>query len=226
MDWAVATPDAYHGVLTIEDIAGGPGRTATYLKDDKSGIRFSKNRTVWAPAAGRDGEPSLRVDYQGTAYVGAIRGLTGGNDLWRFDLNADPMMRTATARLDPNGIPFNPAWMGQPDAIAPNNQEDLGGVVAGKWDIPAVGHKPSALNSTGPPLVATTSLIAANVSAQRSTDRGETFLNNRLKTPPSRWMTVSGMNSTVVTSCISATASSSECRRRPSFTSIVPRTVA
>ena len=180
--WAVATPDAYHGVLTIEDIAGGPGRTATYLKDDKSGIRFSKNRTVWAPAAGRDGEPSIRVDYQGTAYVGAIRGLTGGNDLWRFDLNSDPMMRTATARFDPNGIPFNPAWMGQPDAIAPNNQEDLGGDGGGDMDI-AVGHKPSLLNPTGPPVVATTSLIAANVSAQRSTDRGETLMNNPVGNP-------------------------------------------
>jgi hypothetical protein len=175
--WAVATPDPYHGVLTIEDIGGSPERTATYLKDDKSGIRFSRNRTVWAPAAGRDGEPSIRVDYQGTAYVGAIRGLTGGNDLWRFDLNSDPMLRTATVRFDPFGNAFNPAWMGQPDAIAPNNQEDLGGDGGGDMDI-AVGHKPSALNPTGPPVVATTSLMAANVSAQRSTDRGETFVNN------------------------------------------------
>lgn len=175
--WAIATPDPYHGVLTIEDIPINPDRTAMYLKDDRSGIRFSKNRTVWAPAAGRDGEPSIRVDYQGTAYVGAIRGLTGGNDLWRFDLKTDPMLRTATARFDPDGNAVNPAWKGQPDAIAPKNQEDLGGDGGGDMDI-AVGHKPSALNPTGPPVVATTSLLAANVSAQRSTDRGETFTNN------------------------------------------------
>ena len=47
----------------------------------------------------------------------------------------------------------------------------------------AVGHKPSALNPTGPPVVATTSLIAANVSAQRSTDRGETLVNNPVGNP-------------------------------------------
>lgn len=174
--WAVATPDPYHGVLTIEDI-GGSGRSATYVKDGKSGIRFNRNRTVWAPAAGRDGEPSIRVDYEGTVYVGAIRGLTGGNDLWRFDLESDPMLRTATARFDASGNAVNPAWKGQPDAIAPNNEEDLGGDGGGDMDI-AVGHKPSLLNPGGPPVVATTSLMAANVSAQRSTDRGETFMNN------------------------------------------------
>ena len=180
--WAVATPDPYHGVLTIENIGGNTDRTATYLKGDKSGVRFSRNRTVWAPAAGRDGEPSIRVDFKGTAYVGAIRGLTGGNDLWRFDLESDPMLRTATARFDPSGNASNPAWKGQPDAIAPNNREDLGGDGGGNMDI-AVGHKPSALNPTGPPLVATTSLMAANISAQRSTDRGETFLNNPVGNP-------------------------------------------
>ena len=107
------------------------------MKDDKSGIRFSKNRTVWAPAAGRDGEPSIRVDYQGTAYVGAIRGLTGGNDLWRFDLNSDPMMRTATARFDPNGIPFNPAWMGQPDAMHQTIRKTLEVTAVATWTSPS-----------------------------------------------------------------------------------------
>jgi hypothetical protein len=175
--FAVAPGDPYHGVLQLEQIPSNPSRTATHIKADKSGLKFSKNRTVYAPAATRDGEPSIRVSYQGVAFVGAIRGLTGGNDLWRFDLNTDPFLKSATPTLTSGGFGANPAWKGQPDAIAPNNEEDLGGDGGGDMDI-AVGFKPSAPNPTGPPIVATTSLVAANISSQRSTDNGETFTNN------------------------------------------------
>lgn len=181
--WAVATPDAYQGVASLENIGGGPERTASYIKGKKSGLRFSRNRPVYAPGAGQDVEPSARVDFMGNAYVGGIRGLTGGNDLWRFDLNPqssayDPFLRAATPRFDANGNAQNPAWLGQPDALSPDNDSDLGGDGGGDLDI-AVGFLPPAGSPPGtPPIVATTSLLAANVSAQRSTDGGRTFVNN------------------------------------------------
>src|SRR5207249_7687847 len=49
--------------------------------------RFSQNVSLRAPVATRDGEPSIRVDVRGNCYVGAIRGVPAGVDLWRFDLN-------------------------------------------------------------------------------------------------------------------------------------------
>lgn len=184
--WAVITSDPYRGTASLEDIPATQGpqfRTANYLKDAKSGIKFSRNRSLWAPAANSDGEPSARVDFMGNAYVGAIRGLTRGNDLWRFDLNPnsptyDPFLRSATPTFSANGTAQNPAWKGQPDAIAPNGDEDLGADGGGDMDI-AVGFKPPKGSLPGtPPIVAMTSLVAANVSSQRSYDRGETYMNN------------------------------------------------
>lgn len=184
--WAVITSDPYHATASLEDIPVTQGpqfRTASYLKDSKSGIKFSRNRSLYAPAANGDGEPSARVDFMGNAYVGAIRGLTRGNDLWRFDLNPgsptyDPFLRSATPVFDANGNVQNPAWKGQPDAIAPNGDEDLGADGGGDMDI-AVGFKSPTGSLPGtPPIVAMTSLVAANVSSQRSYDRGETYMNN------------------------------------------------
>jgi hypothetical protein len=181
--WAVGAGDAYRGVLTIEDIPASPTRTAVFVKGSKTGIRFSRNRTLSAPGAGQDVEPSARVDYKGNAYAGGIRGLTGGNDIWRFDLNPnspsyDPFLRAATARFDATGAAANPAWKGQPDALSPDDDSDLGGDGGGDLDI-AVGHKPPAgapLHSD--PIVAFSSLVAANVSTQRSKDRAETYDRN------------------------------------------------
>ena len=85
--FTVAPLDPYHGVVTLEAIPTVPTRTATFVTGSKTGIAFSRSRTVYAFGAGQDVEPNVRVDYQGNAYVGGIRGLAGGNDLWRFDLN-------------------------------------------------------------------------------------------------------------------------------------------
>lgn len=180
--WAVVTPDPYRGTLTLEAI-GTLTRAATFIKGAKTGIRFSRNRTVYAPAANSDAEPSARVDYAGNAYAGGIRGLTGGNDIWKFDLNPDsrtfdPHLAAATPRFELDGRASNPAWQGQPDAISPDNDADLGADGGGDLDI-AVGHagRPGA-GVQEAPTVATSSLTAANVSTQRSTDSGGTFLNN------------------------------------------------
>ena len=181
--YAVAGLDPYHGTASVEAIPviTTPTRTASVVTGSKTGIAFSRSRALYAFGAGQDVEPSVRVDYQGNAYVGGIRGLTGGNDLWRFDLNPssatyDPFLVAATPAWSANGTVNNPSWKGQPDALAPNNDSDLGGDGGGDMDI-AVGFKP-ATPSAMPPILATSSLVAANVSAQRSTDRGETLTNN------------------------------------------------
>ena len=203
--FAVAGSDPYHGVLSVEAIPviTTPTRTAKFVTGSKTGISFSRSRPLYAFGAGQDVEPSVRVDYQGNGYVGGIRGLTGGNDLWRFDLNPasptyDPFLTAATPEWSGNGAVKNPAWKGQPDSLAPNNESELGGDGGGDMDI-AVGFKP-AVPSAMPPILATSSLVAANVSVQRSTDRGETLTNNpagntTVQVDDRQWMEFLGANS-------------------------------
>lgn len=116
--WTVAGGDPYRGELSLEAIppvTEVPARMATIVSSSKTGIAFTRNRTVYAFGAGQDVEPSVRIDYQGNMYAGGIRGLTGGNDIWRFDLNPTsptaPCIsatrgprRTATRCASPSGI--------------------------------------------------------------------------------------------------------------------------
>jgi len=205
VDFTVAPLDPYHGVVSLEAISGSPTRTATIVKSSKTGLAFSHSRSVYAFGSGQDVEPGVRVDYQGNAYVGGIRGLTGGNDVWRFDLNPssatyDPFLLAATPAWDPsgNGNVSNPAWKGQPDATSPTDPSDLGGDGGGDMDL-AVGFRP-ALPANGAPTLATSSLVAANVSTQRSTDRGDDFTNNPAgnttgQVDDRQWMEFLGTNS-------------------------------
>jgi hypothetical protein len=181
--YLVGADDPYKGEVSLEAIPATPMRTATFVKGDKTGIRFSPSRALYAPGAGQDVEPSVRVDYKGNAYVGGIRGLTGGNDIWRLDLNPnsntyDPYLAAAVAKFSLDGTVQNPAYKGQPDAIHPEDTSELGGDGGGDLDI-AVGFKPP--RNAAPdahPIVAFSSLVAANVSTQRSTDRAETYDRN------------------------------------------------
>jgi hypothetical protein len=203
VSFAVAPLDPYHATVSLEPIPTTTTRVATFVTGSKTGIRFSRSRTVYAFGSGQDVEPSVRVDYQGNAYVGGIRGLLGGNDLWRFDLNPgsptyDPFLTAATATFDASGHVSNPAWKGQPDALSPNDPSELGGDGGGDMDI-AVGFKPPVLTNA-PPLLATSSLVAANVSAQRSSDRGDTLTNNpagntTVPVDDRQWMEFLGQNS-------------------------------
>jgi len=179
--FTVVGPDPLHGVLSLEAIPTVTTRTAQFVTGPKTGIGFSRSRPLYAFAAGQDVEPSVRVDYQGNAYAGGIRGLTGGDDVWRFDLNPfsatyDPFLLAATPTFDASGNVNNPAWTGQPDALEPTQPSDLGGDGGGDMDL-AVSRRP-AVPTTDPPTLAATSLLAANISAQQSTDRGETYLRN------------------------------------------------
>ena len=183
--FAVGAGDPYHGVVTLEPIPIGAPRIANYISGTKIGLAFSRNKTVYAHGAQRDLEPSARVDFQGNAYAASIRGLTAGDDLWRFDLNPasptyDPFLRAAGVLFDSSSnITSNPSYKGQPDAQVQRSGL-AGGDGGGDMDL-AVAFRASSsplIPSTGFPTLALTSLVAANISAQRSTDRAETYTAN------------------------------------------------
>ncbi|OFW11780.1 MAG: hypothetical protein A3H96_27020 [Acidobacteria bacterium RIFCSPLOWO2_02_FULL_67_36] len=181
--WTVGPLDPYKGQVSLEAIPPSPTRTATFVKGPKTGIKFSRSRPLYATGAGQDVEPSARVDFKGNAYAGGIRGLTGGNDIWRFDLNPnsptfDPYLTAAAITFDLDGRAHNPSYKGQPDAINPNDGSELGGDGGGDLDL-AVGFKPPAgAAPDSDPLLAASSLVAANVSSQRSSDRAENYDRN------------------------------------------------
>src|SRR3981189_1598324 len=165
--FAVVTPNAdqYKASATVQ--VKPTARTATYVQ---GGIPFSPSVRLKAPVARRDGEPSNRTDPVGNAYVSAIRGVPAGVDLWYFDLNP------SSATYDPNVR--NPIYRGQPDSFTDEESTAVGGDGGGDADIPVgLPDPPPGANNT-PPTLAATSLTAANISAQRSTNRGVSFMKN------------------------------------------------
>jgi hypothetical protein len=157
--------DQYRGTAGI--LTQTPGRTASYVK---GGIAFSSNVTVKAPSANRDGEPSSRTDKLGNHYVSGIRGVPAGIDLWYFDLQPnsstyDPFMR-------------HPVYRGQQDSFTEEDATSVGADGGGDVDL-AVGFPDPVNGSTNnPPTISSSSLVLSNISTQRSSDRGITFLNN------------------------------------------------
>jgi len=151
-------PEIVQGFVRVEP--SRLHRTATLLVEND--VTFSPNVTVSAPTAARVCEPSLRVDVRGNCYVGGIRGVPAGVDLWRFNLDPgspgfDPQLR-------------HPTYLGQPDAFAP---EDTTGGRDGGGDIDISTSFPASALET--PILTITSLALANVSSAVSTDRGENF---------------------------------------------------
>jgi len=181
--FTVGPLDAYHGVVSVEAIPATVTRTAKFVWGTKTKLKFSKSRTLYGNGQTSGSEPSIRVDYTGNAYVGSIRGVPGGNDLWRFDLNPnsptfDPFLHGAAYSIDGNGNINNPSYKGQPDATSPDPAlVNTAGDGGGDMDI-AVGFQPSTSNPAGPPMLATTSLVAADISSQRSSNRGDSFDRN------------------------------------------------
>lgn len=145
---------------TVKVVTAPLPRTATLLHTND--VRFCASMTVAAPGTIRDCEPSLRVDVRGNCYVGGIRGVPGGVDMWRFDLNP------ASAGYDPELR--HPVYLGQPDAFA---AEDTTGGRDGGGDIDIATSFPNSAAET--PIVTIVSLALANISSARSTDRGENF---------------------------------------------------
>lgn len=160
--FAVTPGDPYTGTASVGPEP--PGRKANYVKE---GITFSPNVTVKAPVARRDGEPSNRTDKFGNHYTSAIRGVPAGVDLWYFDL------RPGSATYDP--YLRNPIYRGQPDSFTQETATALGADGGGDVDL-AVGF--DANDPNAPPVLAYSSLVAANISTGKSTNRGETFQLN------------------------------------------------
>jgi len=160
--FAVTPGDPYTGTASVGPEP--PGRKANYVKD---GITFSPNVTVKAPVARRDGEPSNRTDKFGNHYTSAIRGVPAGVDLWYFDL------RPGSATYDP--YMRNPIYRGQPDSFTQQTATALGADGGGDVEL-AVGFDTNDPNA--PPVLAYSSLVAANISTGKSTNRGETFQLN------------------------------------------------
>lgn len=156
---STAAPEQVHGTLSF--VTPPPARHAITGAAD---VRYSPNITVMAPGAPRDCEPSLRVDVRGNAYVGGIRGVPAGVDLWRFDL--DPSSPTYDPQLR------SPVYLGQPDAFAP---ADTGAALGGKDGGGDIDIATSFPGGAGLPAVTIVSLAAADVSSAVSTDRGDHF---------------------------------------------------
>ena len=157
--------DQYKG--SAETVSRPAERSATYVKG--GGIQFSPSVTVKAPNTVRDGEPSSRTDFQGNYYVGGIRGVPAGVDLWNIDLNPnspqyDPLMR-------------NPIYRGQPDSFTNKDTTQVGADGGGDIDL-AVGFGLQTGQTV--PTLAFSSLVAANISVGKSTNKGKTFNLNPL----------------------------------------------
>lgn len=157
--------DQYHGTASVENQP--TGRNANYLK---TGIAFSPNVTVKAPVAARDGEPSSRTDKLGNHYVSGIRGVPAGVDLWYFDL------QPGSPTYDPNMR--HPVYRGQPDSFTGSEQAAVGADGGGDVDLAVGFPEPGTGATNNPPTLAYTSLVAANISAGKSTDRAQTYQLN------------------------------------------------
>lgn len=162
VSFSVTPGDPYTGTASVGPEP--PGRKANYVKD---GMTFSPNVTVKAPVSRRNGEPSNRTDKFGNHYTSSIRGVPAGVDLWYFDL------RPGSATYDP--FMRNPLYRGQPDSFTQQTATSLGADGGGDVDL-AVGFDTNDANA--PPVLAYSSLVAANVSTGKSTNRGETFQLN------------------------------------------------
>ncbi len=156
----VPNADQYKGKATTT--VRPPERAVNHLTD--GGIRFSPSVTVKAPNTVRDGEPSSRTDFKGNHYVGGIRGVPAGVDLWYFDLNP------SSATYDP--LMTNPIYRGQPDSFTGKDRNAVGADGGGDIDL-AVGFGTPGGQSD--PTIAFSSLVAANISVGNSTNKGVVF---------------------------------------------------
>jgi hypothetical protein len=159
--------DQYKGSASV--VKAAVKRSANY---QTGGITFSPSVRLYSTSNGHDGEPSNRTDQFGNAYVSAIRGVPAGVDLWWFDLNPssptyDPYMR-------------NGQWRGRTDSFTDDESTAVGADGGGDVDLAVGLPDPVTGANNDPPTLASSSLVAANISTQRSTDRGTTFSKNVL----------------------------------------------
>ena len=102
---------------------------------------------------GADTEPSLKIARDGTVYVGAIRGLPSGIDLWRIEHG--------------NG---GVTHLGSPDSLLPTANACCLALGGGDMDL--------TITNSG--TLAFSSLYLGSVNVGRSTDRGQTMTTQPL----------------------------------------------
>ena len=160
-----ANTDQYKGSAVLST-----NTTSTrYAHYSVGGLTFGTDVALKSFGNTTDSEPGLRIDKLGNAYVSGIRGFPAGVDLWYFDLNPssptyDPLLKNPIYRGQPDG------FTGPASAAAGIN---AGGDGGGDIDL-AVGFPEDG----SLPTLSFASLIAANVSVGKSTDKGVTYTLN------------------------------------------------
>lgn len=107
-------------------------------------------------SGGVDTEPSLRVGPDGTSYIGAIRGVPSGIDLWKVPAGA----ASAT-------------YLGSPDSLAPGGTVCCLAAGGGDMDL--------SVNNDG--TIGILSLWLGSVTVGQSTDGGQSFVAQPLGSP-------------------------------------------
>jgi hypothetical protein len=102
---------------------------------------------------GANTEPSLRIARDGTVYVGAIRGLPSGIDLWRIEHGTGPVTHLSS-----------------PDSLLPTTNACCLALGGGDMDLAVLNNGTLAFSS----------LYLGSVYVGRSTDRGQTMTSQPL----------------------------------------------
>jgi hypothetical protein len=161
---SVPVGQTYNGSATLLSLPNA--LSVSYVPGN---LTFSHTVPLFATATVRDEEPSVHVDVQGNCYVGGIRGVPAGVDMWRFDLNRnsptfDPEMRHGT-------------YLGQPDVFQAQALGDSSaGGADGGGDIEFAMSHPATPNLT--PTLTMVSLALANISSSVSSDEGVTWTHD------------------------------------------------
>lgn len=128
------------------------------------------------------GEPSDRVDSQGTVYVASIRGVPGGIDMWRWDASIDGAPnKNGTLPFKYEGQPDNCGIFGLSGGGCANNVGSTTdfGVAPGGGDADIAVNAPDPNNSAIPNAAITSLTLVPGVTSTRSPDRADNFI-----TPP------------------------------------------
>jgi hypothetical protein len=190
---ASPNPVNVHGCPSQTGAGGGAEAIPAFVGTGSDG--FSPNQSLCLPALAPvpsgasplafivgGGEPSDRVDSQGTVYVESIRGVPGGDDLWRWNQSIDGAPNSnGTLPFKYEGQPDNCGIFGLSGGGCANNvgsPTNLG-VAPGGGDGDIAVNAPDPNNSAIPNLAFTSLTLAPGVTATNSRNRGDTFF-----TPP------------------------------------------
>lgn len=141
-------------VATVPVLLAAAALPAAMLSPARAAGTFANQKLANPQFTGADTEPSIRVAPDGTVYVGAIRGVPSGIDMWR---------------LDAGGV--NPTYLGSPDSLVPSTLGVCCAALGG-------GDMDLAVNADGS--LGISSLWLGSITVGRSTDRGQSFLTQPL----------------------------------------------